>query len=34
MKSYGVNAVGGNVTSTRDAEAAIRIANQVNSSKN
>ena len=34
MKSYGVNAVGGNVTSTRDAEAAIRIANQANSSKN
>lgn len=34
MKSYGVDAVGGNVTSTRDAEAAIRIANQANSSKN
>ena len=34
MKSYGVDAVGGNVTSTQDAEAAIRIANQANSSKN
>ena len=34
MKSYGVNAVGGNVTSRQDAVNAVQIANETNSTSN